>query len=93
MVLGASNCTPENRHVDDLLAADRALNRLSIETCIERAIISGELAHNINVHGLATVFHTFLMGIALEARDGVHASHIDEAVTALLRIWDLHKTP
>lgn len=93
MTLGASNCTPDNRHVDDALAADRAENRLGIETCIKRAIGSGELSRNTNVSGLATVFHTFLMGIALEARDDVHASHLDEAVTALMQIWDLNRTP
>lgn len=93
MTLGASNCTPENRHVDDVLAADRARNRNSIEACIKRAIDTGELAHNTNVHGLTTVFHTFLMGIALEARDHVDARQLDEAVTALMQIWDLNRAP
>ena len=91
MTLGASNCAPENRHVDDLLAADRARNRKSIEACIGRTIDNGELAPNTNVHGLATVFHTFLMGIALEARDQVDARHLDEAAAALMQIWDLNK--
>lgn len=92
MILGASNCAPDNRHVDDLLAADRALNRAGIESCIRRAIKIGELVSTTNVQGLTGVFHTFLMGIALEARDGVDGGNLDEAVTALMQIWELHKT-
>lgn len=92
MVLGASNCTPENRHVDDLLAADRARNRNGIVICIQRAIDSGELSQQTNAQALAGVFHTFLMGIALEARDDVDADRLDQAVTSIMQIWDLHRT-
>ena len=91
MILGASNCAPDNRHIDDVLATDRLQNRVGIETCIRRAIDTGELVSTTNVRGLTGVFHTFLMGIALEARDGVDGGNLDEAVTALMQIWDSHK--
>ncbi|SES47473.1 transcriptional regulator, TetR family [Rhizobium sp. NFR03] len=90
MILGANNCAPENRHVDDVLAADRMRNRAGIETCIRRAVDAGELVSTTNVRGLATLFHTFLMGIAFEARDGADGGDINEAVTALMQIWDRH---
>lgn len=93
IILGASNCSAENRHVENALVADRAQNRAHIEACIKRAMNNGELSHNTNVLGLATLFHTFLMGITFEARDDVHADHLDAAITALMQIWDLYKIP
>jgi len=90
IILGASNCAPDNRHVDDVLAADRMRNRAGIETCIRRAVDAGELVSTTNIRGLANLFHTFLMGIAFEARDGADGDDLNEAVTSLMRIWDLH---
>ncbi|XUY28862.1 TetR/AcrR family transcriptional regulator [Agrobacterium sp. rho-8.1] len=88
MILGASNCTPENQHIDDLLAADRARNRKGIEDCIRRGIASGELAPNVNIDALATVFHTFLLGIAMEARDQLDPKRLVSSVEALMLSWD-----
>jgi TetR/AcrR family transcriptional repressor for divergent bdcA len=90
MILGASNCAPDNRHIDDVLARDRMRNRTGIETCIRRAVDAGDLVRSTNIRGLANLFHTFLMGIAFEARDGAGGGDLDEAVTALMQIWDLH---
>ncbi len=59
MILGASNCAPDNRHLDNVLAADRMRNRGGIETCIRRAVDSGELVSTTNVQGLSNLFHTF----------------------------------
>lgn len=49
MILGASNCAPDNRHVDDLLPGDRMRNRAGIETCIRRAVDARELVSTTNV--------------------------------------------
>lgn len=88
MILGANNCAPENRHIDKLLAADRARNRQGIEDCIRRGIASGELASNVNVDALATVIHTFLLGIAMEARDQGDQRRLISSVAALMLLWD-----
>lgn len=90
MILGASNCAPDNRHIDDVLARDRMRNRTGIETCIRRAVDASDLVRTTNVRGLANLFHTFLTGIAFEARDGAGGGDLDEAVTALMQIWELH---
>ena len=90
MILGASNCGPDNGHVDDVLAAERTRNREGIQNCIRRAVDSGELVSTTNVRGLASLFHTFLMGISFEVRDGANDGDLNEAVTALMQIWDLH---
>jgi len=90
MILGASNCSPENSHVGDLLAAERARNRRGIKACVARAIANGELASSTNVDALTTAFDTFLVGIAVEARDGAKARKLDAAITLLMRLWDFN---
>lgn len=91
IILGASNCGPDNRHVDEILATDRQRNRHGIEQCIRRGIAQGELSERTDVSALAGVLHTFLMGIALEAKDGTKRDQLDRAVTMLLTIWDMNR--
>lgn len=93
VVLGASNCALENRHVDALLARERATNRRGIEACIRRGIDSGELSSSANVSALATMFDMVLLGIAFEAKDGARFSRLDAAVTAAMSVWDAHRAP
>jgi TetR/AcrR family transcriptional repressor for divergent bdcA len=89
-VLGASNCSPENADVQELLATERARNRNGIKACLERAIASGELSASTDVDALATTFDSFLLGMACEARDGAKAKKLDAAITALLQLWDVN---
>ncbi|MBP2299825.1 TetR/AcrR family transcriptional regulator [Azospirillum picis] len=91
MILGASNCAPENRHIDDILAADRIRNRNGIRDCIGRAIASGELSVSTDADALAAVFHTFLMGIAFEAKDRVDPGALTASIGSLMTLWDMHR--
>lgn len=91
-VLGASNCSAENRHIEALLAAERARNRRDIKACVSRAISQGELSSSTNMEMLTTAFDTFLLGIALKAKDGAKVGDLDAAITALMSLWDSQKT-
>ena len=91
MILGASNCAPENQHIDGLLAADRARNRKGIEDCIRRGVAAGDLAPSVDVDALATAIHTFLLGMAMEARDHVDPQRLRSSVTALMLLWDANR--
>ncbi|CAO3360489.1 TetR/AcrR family transcriptional regulator [Azospirillum melinis] len=91
MILGANNCAPENRHIDGVLAADRMKNRQGIRDCIARAVASGELSPSTNADALATVFHTFLMGIAFEARDRTEPAKLSASIDSLMELWDRHR--
>jgi TetR/AcrR family transcriptional repressor for divergent bdcA len=88
-VLGASNCSPENRHVEALLAAERTRNRQGIEACVARAVASGELSSSTDAEALAMAFDTFLLGIAFKSKDGSKADQFDAAITTLMRLWDI----
>ncbi|QWK80751.1 TetR/AcrR family transcriptional regulator [Ochrobactrum sp. BTU1] len=91
MILGANNCASENQHIDDLLAADRARNRKDIEDCIRRGVAGAELATTVNVEALATTFHTFLLGMAMEARDQIDPKKLRSSVEAIMLLWDANR--
>ncbi|MDE1145854.1 MAG: TetR/AcrR family transcriptional regulator [Azospirillaceae bacterium] len=88
IVLGASNCSPENRHVEQVLADERARNRQAIAGHLARAVAIGDLPPTADTATLAAVFNTFLLGLSLQARDGMTAESLDAAVTGLMRLWD-----
>ncbi|MBS7811288.1 TetR/AcrR family transcriptional regulator [Roseococcus pinisoli] len=88
VILGSSNCSPESRHIDALLAEERARNRHGIQRHVERAVAQGELPPGTDTVGLAAMFNIFLLGIAFDVKDGVPFRDIDAAITALMRRWD-----
>jgi hypothetical protein len=46
------------------------------------------LPADTDVRGFAATFHSFLLGLSVQARDGVPASVLDTAVTEVMRAWD-----
>ncbi|OZB94241.1 TetR/AcrR family transcriptional regulator [Paenibacillus sp. XY044] len=88
LVLSGISCSPDNQHIQEMLAKEREKNRGGIKDCIERAIAKGELPHTVDVPMLVTLFDTFLLGISTQARDGIPFEQIDAAITLLMSVWD-----
>jgi AcrR family transcriptional regulator len=88
IMLGASNCSPENQPVETLLVQERERNRHGIERHVARAKANGDLPPGTDTTAMARMFNTFLSGISCEARDGVSLPQIDAAITSLMRVWD-----
>ena len=88
IVLSAANASPENTHLQALVAAERGRTRDGIRHCIERAIASGELRPGTDVEGLATLAEALLVGMSVQARDGVSHTAIEAAISNLLQLWD-----
>lgn len=88
IVLGASNCSPENQPVQTLLAAERKRSRKGFQACVTRAVEQGELTDTPLTETLPTLFATFLHGMACEARDGDRPKKLDAAITTLMQVWD-----
>ncbi len=87
IVLSAANAAPGNAHVQALVAAERERNRNAVRRCIERAVASGEL--RAGAEGLAILADALLVGMSVQARDGVPLEAIDAAISNLLQLWDL----
>lgn len=88
LVLSASTCSPENIHIQKALAKERSVTRAGLNACVQRAITEGELADTIDPTALGTVFYTFLVGISVQARDGVPLSRLNAAISQVMRVWD-----
>jgi len=73
VVLSTTNSSPENRHLQALLAGERHRNRNGLRACVERAIKRGELRPDTNVSALATLFDAVLVGLVMQAREGCHS--------------------
>jgi TetR/AcrR family transcriptional regulator, copper-responsive repressor len=88
IVLGASNCSPENRHIDALLMSERGRNRQAIEAQVARAAANGALRPSADTATLARAFSVFLHGMSFEAKDGATCEELDASITRLMRLWD-----
>ena len=91
IVLSAANASPENHHLQAVVAAERQRTRDAIRHCITRAVASGELRPGVEDEGLATLAEALLVGMSVQARDGVSHAAIDAAVSKLLQVWDMDR--
>ncbi|NWD25297.1 TetR/AcrR family transcriptional regulator [Pseudomonas yamanorum] len=81
--------SPENAQVTHGLTHSRERTRAGIVHCVERGIRLGQLPAETNARAMATVYDSFLQGVSILARDGVHANTIDAAIGQLMLTWDL----
>jgi len=88
IVLSTITGSPENQHLQARLAAERQRNREGVQACITRAIAAGKLSDGIGIAALAAVFDTFLVGLSVQARDGVPLAVLEAGITDLMRVWD-----
>lgn len=91
LVVSVANASPENDHLQAHVAIERARTREAIRHCIERGAASGELHPNADVEGLATLAEALLVGMSVQARDGVPRAAIEAAVSSLLQLWDANR--
>lgn len=88
LVLSTATCSPENIHIQQFLAQHRRTTRDRFTQCVQRAVDKGELTADTDIDVYATSLYSFLLGISVQARDGVSAALLDAAVTEIMRHWD-----
>lgn len=74
--------------VQALTARERAGNRVAIRACVDEAIAVGDLRATTDASGLATLLDGVLVGLSIQARDGVDGRTIDAAVSQSMKLWD-----
>jgi TetR/AcrR family transcriptional repressor for divergent bdcA len=77
--------------VQALTVAERSANREAIRACVRSAIDDGTLRRDINPDGLAALFEGLLVGLSIQARDGVSTEDLDAAVSQALNAWDANR--
>ncbi|WP_436898886.1 TetR/AcrR family transcriptional regulator [Acinetobacter gyllenbergii] len=88
LVLSTATCSPENIHIQQLLTQHRLTTRDRFTQCIQRAVDTGELTADTNIDAYATSIYSFLLGISIQARDGVSNACLDAAITEIMCHWD-----
>ncbi|WP_312367055.1 helix-turn-helix domain-containing protein [Ensifer sp.] len=71
IVSAATNCAAENEDVREFLAEYRRGRSALLLKRLERAIAEGELKPEADAQALADHYATILLGVAVQARDGV----------------------
>ena len=92
LVLSVANASPENEHLQAVVTTERWRTRDTIRRCIDRGVSLGDLRSNMDVEGLTTLAEALLVGMSVQARDGVTLAAIDAAVSQLLQAWDLNRS-
>jgi len=67
---------------------ERAANREAFLACVKAGVDEGSLRPATDLVGLATLYEGLLVGLSIQARDGVPAGAIDAAITQALLAWD-----
>lgn len=78
--------------IRSLTAAERDANRAAIRACIDAAIADGTLRPATDAVGLAALFDGLLVGLSIQARDGISGEQLDAAVTQVLSAWDVNRS-
>ena len=91
IVMSAANASPANTHLQALVAAERKRTRDAIHACVGRAMRSGELQPGTDAEGLATLCEGLLVGMSIQARDGVSSGALDAAISTVLSLWDVNR--
>lgn len=92
VALSSTICSDSGATVQALTLAERSANRDAIRACVGMAIEDGTLRPETSPAGLATLFEGLLVGLSIQARDGVSTEDLDAAVTQALNAWDASRT-
>jgi len=71
-----------------LTAAGRGVTREALRDCLQAGVDTGDLAADTDLEGLTALYDGFLLGVAIQARDGVPRTAIDAGLTCALAAWD-----
>ena len=91
VALSSTICSASGASIQALTISERAANREAIRACVTAGIDDGTLRRHTDPAGLSTLFEGLLVGLSIQARDGVSFEDIDAAVTHALSAWDANR--
>ena len=91
LVLSIANASPDNDHLRAMVTTERWRTRDIIRRCIDQGVASGAQRPDMDVAGLTTLAAALLVGMSIQARDGVTLVAIDAAISNLLQVWDMNR--
>jgi AcrR family transcriptional regulator len=91
-VLGAINCMPANKGIEDFMREQRSIRDKFVWQRLRRGVAEGDLAKGTDVGALASFYSTLVDGLALRARDGASRKMLTAIVDRAMAAWDTKKT-
>jgi AcrR family transcriptional regulator len=88
VILGAINCAPANKSVQDRLRGIRVQVPDVIRKRLERGVAEGDIPKGISLGPLVSFYTTFFLGLPIRARDGASLEELLLAVTGAMAAWD-----
>jgi AcrR family transcriptional regulator len=88
LLLGAINCTPAGRNIQEHMSGCRAQTPVAIRQRLERGIAEGDLPASLDPEPLASFYAAMLMGLSVRARDGAAREELDHAIDCAMAAWD-----
>lgn len=88
VVLGAINCMPGNKKVEDFMTEQRALREKFLRQRLRRGITEGDLPSATDISALASFYTIIIDGMAVRARDGTSRRSLRAIVDCAMAAWD-----
>lgn len=88
LMLGAVNCAPANKAVEERMRERRRAGARLIGERIERGIADGDLPRGVAIEPLASLAISFAHGLPLRARDGASRADLLAGINGVMAAWD-----
>lgn len=87
-LLGAINCTPANKSVQDHMRTYRIHVPDVIRERLERGVAEGDVPKGVDLEPLVSLYASFVLGLPIRARDGASREALLAGVTGAMAAWD-----
>jgi AcrR family transcriptional regulator len=88
VVLGAINCMPANKGIEDFMREQRSLREKFIRQRLRRGIAEGDMPERADVNALASFYASIIDGLSIRARDGASRKTLAAIVDCAMAAWD-----
>jgi AcrR family transcriptional regulator len=86
--LGAINCAPANKSVQDHLRTYRIQAPDVIRKRLERGVAEGDVPKGVDLEPLVSLYASFVHGLPVRSRDGASGDELLAGVAAAMAAWD-----
>jgi AcrR family transcriptional regulator len=88
VLLGATNCAPANRSVQDHMRVYRVQVPDLIRKRLKRGVAEGDVPKDVDLEPLVSLYASLVHGLPMRARDGAARSKLLAGVAAAMAAWD-----
>ena len=88
VVLGAINCMPANKNVQDFMRDQRSIREKVIRQRLRRGVAEGDVPAVANLDALASFYTSIVDGMSMRARDGASRKVLKGIVDCAMAAWD-----